>query len=195
MVLCQTKIRFHGHDIYQGTIKPNMKSLAFADKFPDEIKDKKQLQRFLGYLNYICIFFPNLRLLCAPLYRRLRKNPIPWSNMHTHIVRQIKEKVKSLPCLNIPNLSEFMIVKTDVSDIGYGGILKHKLESQEHEQLVRFHSGLWLGPQQNYYTIKKEILSVVLCVSKFQDDLLYKKFLISIDCKSPKKFFKRVLGI
>jgi len=48
MGLIQTKIRFLGHDIHQGTIKPIMRSLAFADKFPNEIKDKRQLQRFLG---------------------------------------------------------------------------------------------------------------------------------------------------
>ena len=48
-------------------------------------------------------------------------------------------------------------VETDATDIGYGGILKQKLESHAQEQLVRFYSGLWLGPQQNYSTIKKEI--------------------------------------
>jgi len=53
--------------------------------------------------------------------------------VHTYIVKQIKQKVKSLPCLNIPNPFAFMIVETDASDIGYGGILKQKLESQEHE--------------------------------------------------------------
>ena len=77
MVLFQTKIRFLGHDIYQGTIKPILRSLAFADKFPNEIKDKRQSQCFLGCLNYVSDFFPNLRHLCAPLYRRLRKNLIP----------------------------------------------------------------------------------------------------------------------
>jgi len=30
MVLFQTKIRFLGHDVYQGTIKPIMRSLGFA---------------------------------------------------------------------------------------------------------------------------------------------------------------------
>jgi len=58
-----------------------------------------------------------------------------------------------------------MIVETDASDVGYGGILKQKI--YDKEQLVRFHSGLWIGPQQNYSTIKKEILSIVLCISKF----------------------------
>ena len=84
-----------------------------------------------------------------------------------------------------------MILETDAPDIGYGAILKQRLDSHEHEQLVRFHSGLWLGPQQNYSTIKKEILSVVLCVSKFQDDLLHKKFLLRIDCKSAKEILQK----
>ena len=124
-----------------------MKSLALVDKFSDEIKDKKQLQRFLACLNYVSDFFPNLRHLCAPLYRRLRKNPIPWTSEHTKIVQQVvKDKVKSLPCLSIPTPATFMIVEMDASDIGYGGILKQKLESHAQEQLVRFHSGLSLGP-------------------------------------------------
>jgi len=66
LLLFQTKIRFLGHNIYQGTIKPIQRALIFADKFPDEIKDRKQLQRFLGCLNYVADFFPNLRQTCAP---------------------------------------------------------------------------------------------------------------------------------
>ena len=187
MLLFQTKIRFLGHDIFQGTIKPIQRSLVFAEKFPDEIKDKNQLQRFLGCLNYVSDFFPHLKQLCAPLYNRLRKKPKPWSYEHTNIVRQIKERIKSLPCLYLPNPTAFMIVETDASDIGYGGILKQRCASQNKEQLVRYHSGLWISAQQNYSTIKKEILAIVLCILKFQDGLYFKKFLLRIDCKSAKE--------
>jgi len=83
-----------------------------------------------------------------------------------------------------------MIVETDASDIGYGGVLKQRLELH-NEQLVRFHSGLWHGPQQKYSTIKKEILAIVLCVSKFQDDLYIKKFLLRIDCKSAEEVLQK----
>ena len=83
MLLFQTKIRFLGHDIYQGTIKPSQRCLAFADKFSDEIKDRKQLQRFLGCLNYVPDFFPKLGQTCALFYKRLKKNPIPWTDAHT----------------------------------------------------------------------------------------------------------------
>ena len=43
MKLFQTKIRFLGHEIFQGKTKPIQKSIEFFDKFPNEIKDKKQL--------------------------------------------------------------------------------------------------------------------------------------------------------
>ena len=99
ITLFQTEIRFLGHDIIQGTIKPIDRSLQFSNKFPDEIKDKKQLQRFLGCLNYIHDFFKDLESICKPLYDRLKKNPEPWIEKHTQVVRLIKSKIKELPCL------------------------------------------------------------------------------------------------
>ena len=38
----------------------------------------------------------------------------------------------------------------------------------------------------NYSTTKKEFLSIVLCITKFQDDLINKEFLLRVDCKSAK---------
>jgi len=63
--------------------------------------------------------------------------------VHTEVVKQVKQRIKSLPYLRVPNLSAYMIVVTDTSNIGYGGILKQKLH--DNEQLVCFHSGLWIG--------------------------------------------------
>ena len=55
--LFQTKVRFLGYYIHQGTFIPITRSIQFVDKFPDEILDKNQLQRFLGSLNYIAEFY------------------------------------------------------------------------------------------------------------------------------------------
>jgi hypothetical protein len=184
--LFQTKIRFLGYDIYQATIVPISRAIQFADKFPDEITDKNQLQRFLGSLNYIAEFYKDLRKTCQPLFERLRDNPPPWSPIHTSVVKEVKKYVKTLPCLGIPTVNSFKIIQTDASDIGYGGILLQKVSSTSPEQIVRFHSGLWNKAQSNYSTIKKEILAIVLCISKFQDDILNQKFLVRVDCKSAK---------
>ena len=53
-----------------------------------------------------------------------------------------------------------MIVQTDTSNVGYGGILKQRMHDKE--QLVHYHSGIWLGPQKNYSSMRREILSIVL---------------------------------
>jgi hypothetical protein len=91
-----------------------------------------------------------------------------------------------LPCLGIPTINSFKIVETDAFDIEYGGILKQRINLDSPKQIVRFHSGVWNKAQNNYSTIKKEILSIVLCIDNFQTDLLNKKFLICIGCKSAK---------
>jgi len=82
-----------------------------------------------------------------------------------------------------------MIVETDALEIGYGGILRQRMHDKE--QLVWYYSSIWLGLQQNYSTIKKEILSVVLCISKFKDDLYYKKFLLQIHYESAKDVLQK----
>ncbi|RDX95104.1 hypothetical protein CR513_22420, partial [Mucuna pruriens] len=178
-----TKIRFLGYEINQGTIKPIQRSIEFGEKFSNEIKDKEQLQRFLGCINYIADFIPNIRTECAPLYKRLRKNPPEWDEEMTKAVIRIKTLVKKLPCLGIPNPKANLIVETDASDLGYGGILKQKLPKSLKEQVVKYHSGIWHPSQQKYSTIKKEILSIVLCVQKFQNDIFNKRFLIRTNCK------------
>ena len=125
------------------------------------------------------------------MFDRLQNNPPLWSNLHTEVVKQIKAHVKTLPCLGIPSVDSFKIVETDASDIGYGGILKQRVSPNSPEQIVRFHSGTWIQSQYNYSTIKKEILAIVLCISKFQDDLLNQKFLIRVDCKSAKHVLEK----
>jgi hypothetical protein len=91
-----------------------------------------------------------------------------------------------LPCLGIPIINSFKIVETDASVIRYGDILKQKISLDCPEQIVQFHFGVWNKTQNNYSTIKKKILYIVLCIDKFQTDLINKKFLIRIDCKFAK---------
>ena len=168
----QTKVHFLGYDISEGQIRPIDRAIQFADKFPDVITDKTQLQRFLGSLNYVVDFYRDTRKQCKPLFDRLKSNPPPWSDVHTSLVKQIKSHVKTLPCLGIPTVGALKIFETDALDIGYGGILKQRVSSGSLEQIVHFYFGIWNSAQLNYNTIKKEILSIVLCISKFQSDLL-----------------------
>ncbi|KAL4183473.1 hypothetical protein AMTRI_Chr11g155320 [Amborella trichopoda] len=90
-------------------------------------------------------------------------NPPKWTEEHTQAIKKIKIKAKELPCLNLANPNAFKIIECDAFELG--------LES-------------WNSTQQNYSTVKKEILSIVHCVTKFQSDILNTHFLIRTDCKA-----------
>ena len=67
----QTTVRFLGHNIHNGSIIPINCSIEFTSKFPDEIKDKTQLQRFFGSLNYIRDYYHQLSKDASIIYTRL----------------------------------------------------------------------------------------------------------------------------
>ena len=92
------------------------------------------------------------------------------------IIKTVKSTVKTLPSLALDNLEAFKIVKIDTSDIGYSGILRQS--NDIHEILARHTSRNWSINQHIHSIIKKEILSIVLCISKFQNGLLNLIFFI-----------------
>jgi hypothetical protein len=79
-------------------------------------------------------------------------------------------------CLGIPFDNAFKIVETNASEIGFRGILKQVVSPGSPEQIVRFHFESWNNAQANFSTIKKEILSIVFCITKFLSDLLNQNF-------------------
>ena len=60
-------------------------------------------------------------------------------------------------CLGIPDPSAFLIVETDASELGYGGILKQKISHDSKEQIVRYHSGIYImHHNKNILPLKKK---------------------------------------
>ncbi|XP_022876828.1 uncharacterized protein LOC111395036 [Olea europaea var. sylvestris] len=106
------------------------------------ILDKSSLQRFFSCVNYIGDFIKEIRLICAPLFKRLQKNADPWSHECTLAVQKIKKAVKNIPCLSIIDPTASIIVETDAFDLGFGGVLKQIPKESSQEQLVMFHSGV-----------------------------------------------------
>ena len=77
------------------------------------------MQRFLGCLNHVSDYFKDLRIICEPLYKRLKKIAPASTEHHTNLVKEIKQRVKYLPCINIPHPNALLIVESDASNLGY----------------------------------------------------------------------------
>lgn len=59
LVLFASKMKLFqttGHELSQGMYKPICRVIDFDNKFPDEIRDKQKLHKYLGCLNYVSNF-------------------------------------------------------------------------------------------------------------------------------------------
>ena len=112
------------------------------------------MQSFLGSLNYVLDFCPNINRITKPLHDRLKKNSVPLTDEYTKVIQQIKKHIVEIPCLYLadPNLPK--VVETDASDLGYGGILKQVQNGRE--VVIQYTSGHWNDTQKNYSAIKKK---------------------------------------
>lgn len=84
----------------------------------------------------------------------------PWSAVHTKAVQNIMQKIKFIPCLCLLDLLALKIVETNVSELGFRGILSQNLNNKN--VVIRFYSGLWNLTPEKYSIIKKKMLSIVV---------------------------------
>ena len=123
MEIGKKDIEFLGYKISKGRVILQEHVLKVFANFPDQILEKVQLQRFLGSLNYIRPFYKGQADDIHLLQQRLKKNPPRWNKDMTDVVNKIKEKVKQLPPLLLPQVLGQMVIETYASNKSCGGIL------------------------------------------------------------------------
>ena len=89
---CDT-VTFFGHLLTKDSMKPDPKKVKDIQKWSAP-KDIKELQSFLGAVNYLARFIPHLSTLRAPLQDFLKKeNDFIWAPNHQTCFDRIKEAV------------------------------------------------------------------------------------------------------
>ena len=203
----KTKIEFLGLIIDQGNIELQPHIALKIREFPDQLEDKKQLQRFLGCLNYAEQFIKDLAKIRQPFQIKLKKNYIwDWTTDDTLQVQQIKEQCKNLPLLQLPSDEDFLILETDASENYWSAILKRKKNHKEKliceelnckkehiEDVCRYSSGTFKDAEKNYHINEKELLAVKRGIAKFEIFLLPTKFLVRTDNTQVRAFIKNNL--
>ncbi|KAK4404132.1 putative enzymatic polyprotein [Sesamum angolense] len=102
--------------------------------FPDVLKDKKQLQSFLGVVNFAGIFIKDLakyRKDFRPLLKETESAKWKWEEIHTQRVRELKQVCNNLPKLAIPQDEDELVVYTDANDYRWAAVLMKKTTTGE----------------------------------------------------------------
>lgn len=101
--LLQDQIEFLGTKVDGNGIELQSHILEKITSFPDKLIDKKQVQSFLGILNYASDFINNLAALRKPFQELLKKDKVFYFDKSLeNQVKKIKDNCKTLPKLQLP---------------------------------------------------------------------------------------------
>jgi len=124
----------------------------------------KDVQKFLGLVNYYRRFLKDFVEIARPMHRLVQKQEKwNWGGEQEEAFRRLKEIFTLEPVLAAPNLDKEMRVEADVSDYTTGGVLSIKCED-ERWRLVAYISKSLSDTKKNYEIHNKEMLAVIRCL-------------------------------
>ncbi|KAL0309340.1 UNVERIFIED_CONTAM: putative enzymatic polyprotein [Sesamum radiatum] len=189
------KIEFLGILIDETGIELQEHIVEKIRNFPDILKDKKQLQSFLGVVNFAGIFIKDLakyRKDFRPLLKETESAKWKWEEIHTQRVRELKQVCNNLPKLAIPQDEDELVVYTDANDYRWAAVLMKKTTTGEEP--CRYTGGLFTEQQAQVWHInEKEFFAVWKAFKKWPLFLLAKEFTLKVDNTNVKAFLKNKL--
>ena len=139
---------------------------------------KKQVQSFIGMVNYLSKFLARLTELAEPI-RELSKDKVPFNlgPEHQAAFKQIKKEIVRAPILAYSNPKKETILQTDASIKGLGACL---LQDQKP---VYFASKVLTETQRGYISIEIKSLDVAWAMEKLHHFLYASHFILEMDQK------------
>ena len=153
------EVRYVGHVINKGTIKPDPEKVRAIAKYPIPV-NIKELRSFLGLTNYYRQFVPEFALKAAPLYGLLKKNvKFQWGSDQQGAFNLLISALMGPTCLYAPDFTKEFILQTDASGNGISGVLAQKYNDGIHP--IGFISRQLNAAERNYSATEQECLAVV----------------------------------
>ena len=177
----KSRIKFLGHIIDKDGIHVDPGKVEAVLKM-DAPTDVSGLRRFLGMVQQLGKFIPNLSELTQPLRELLSaKRSWTWSSHQEEAFNKIKQELTNPTTLALYNPTAPTKVSTDASSFGLGAVL---LQQHEHNwKPVAFASRVMRDTEKNYAQIEKEALATTWACEKFSNYILGKTIKIESDHK------------
>jgi hypothetical protein len=145
-------------------------------------KNKKEVEKFLGFTNYHRAFIEEYTQMARPLQTLTGKRTYQWGEGQERALDELRKAMVKAPVLIMPNATDPFILDTDASDRSVGAAL---IQIQGGEERAVAYGSLTLTPeQQKYCTTRKELLAIIRFSRQFRNYLLGRHFTVRTDHNS-----------
>ncbi|UYV78472.1 hypothetical protein LAZ67_16001606 [Cordylochernes scorpioides] len=183
-VFGKPSLEFLGHIIDNKGIKPLPEKIRIVKDFPQP-NSTRQLQRFIGLVNFYHRFIKNSSHILAPLYSLLKtKSPnasLNWTSDTLEAFQNIKNALAKNTLLNYPQPNSTLSVLVDASNVAVGGVLQ-QLNDTAWEP-ISFFSKKLSPAETKYSAFDRDLLAAFLSVKHFSYFLDGKTFMLFTDHK------------
>lgn len=175
----QEELLYLGYIINRNGILPNNERMQAIQNIPKP-SNAKELQSFLGLLNYYRKWVKNFSIIAKPLYILLQKDiKFDWNSEHETAFATLKNSLLSPPLLKFPDYKKTFFIFCDACDIGIGAVLAQKYEGKDCA--IAFISRTLNGAETRYSITEKECLSVVWSINQFKSYIYGTSFIVVTD--------------
>ena len=148
-------------------------------------EDQKELQKFMGMVNYLAKFIPNLSNIAVPLKELLKKDTAwHWEEIHQNAFEEIKQRVTEEKILQYYDVSKPVVLSVDSSSYSLGACLLQ-------ERPVSYALRLLNSSEKNYAQIEKELLAILFGCTKYHQYIYSKPVTVETDHNPLEYLFKK----
>ena len=153
------EIEFLGLIISEDSIKMDEGKVEAIRDWP-EPQNKKELQQFLGFVNFYQQFIEGFARIAKPLTKLTGKEEWLWEREQTDAFQGLKHQIAKEITLAIPADEGQFRIEVDASDFAMGGILSQQ-QKDETWRPIAFISKSLNSTERNYEIYDKEMLAVM----------------------------------
>ncbi|GKT26100.1 hypothetical protein ADUPG1_013239 [Aduncisulcus paluster] len=130
-------------------------------------KNRRGVKSVIGLFSYYRAYIDHFESKIDPL-RKLTTGKFEWKQLHQEAFDNIRQELLDRPPLHQIDYTKDIILRTDASDVGLGGILLQKTK-EGVEETIMFISKAFRGAETRWQTNEQECFAIKYCLEKYKE--------------------------
>jgi hypothetical protein len=157
----KTRIEYLGIIISHNKVKMDPVKIAGVSEWPTPT-NKKEVQSFVGFINFYRRFIPNFSQHARPLFDLTMKNVrFIWGSPQEDAFVMLKGLVTSAPVLALPDSDLFYRLEANASGVATGTVLSQQSREDSKWHPVSFLSKAFSPVERNYKIHDVKMLAII----------------------------------
>lgn len=180
-------LQFLGHELSAEGIKPNKEKVSAVKNFR-EPETPEEVRSFLGLVNYVGKFIPDLATTTEPLRKLTKKGTkFDWKEEQRKAFKNLKGQLSENATLGYYDVNDKTELVADASPVGLGAVLIQKNASGS--RIISYASKSLSDVERRYCQTEKEALALVWAIERSHFYLFGRQFDLITDHKPLEVIF------